>query len=78
MAWRMGIAHNIPLNELSDRLNEIDKDKRVVTACPHKDRAIIGRLFLTLDGYQAKDHVNRLMGMADTLRGDTAKQFIVP
>ena len=76
VAWHMGIAHNIPLNELPDRLDEIDKDKIVVTACPHKDRAIIGRLFLTLNGYQAKYLVNGLMGMADTLRGDTARQFI--
>ncbi|HFD11461.1 MAG TPA: rhodanese-like domain-containing protein [Crenotrichaceae bacterium] len=75
-AWHMGIAHNIPLNELPDRLDEIDKDKIVVTACPHKDRAILGRLFLTLNGYQAKYLVDGLIGMADTLRGDKARLFI--
>lgn len=75
-AWHIGIARNIPLNELPDRLDEIDKDKIVVTACPHKDRAILGRLFLTLNGYQAKYLVDGLMGMADTLRGDKARLFI--
>jgi len=75
-AWHMGIAHNIPLNELPERLDEIDKEKIVVTACPHKDRAILGRLFLTLNGYQAKYLVDGLMGMADYLRGDKAKLFV--
>ena len=75
-AWHMGIAQNIPLNELPARLNEIDKNKIIVTACPHKDRAILGRLFLTLNGYQAKYLVDGLMGLADTLRGDKARLFI--
>jgi len=75
-AWHMGIAHNIPLNELPEHLDEIDKDKIIVTACPHKDRAILGRVFLTLNGYQAKYLVDGLMGLADVLRGDKAKAFI--
>lgn len=33
-AWRMGFAFNIPLNELPKRLNELDKNKFIVTACP--------------------------------------------
>ena len=40
-AWQVGPSRNIPLNELPKRLNELDKDKIIVTACPHKDRAII-------------------------------------
>ncbi len=74
-AWNMGIARNIPLPELPERLHEIDRDKLVVTACPHKDRAILGRVFLTLNGYQAKYLVDGLMGMADYLRGDKARLF---
>ena len=38
-AWRMGFAKNIPLNELPSRLGELDKNKLIVTACPHNDRA---------------------------------------
>jgi len=75
-AWHMGIAHNIPLNELPDRLDEINKDKIVVTACPHKDRAILGRIFLVLNGYQARYLVDGLMGLADALRGDKARSFV--
>ena len=40
-AWQVGPSKNIPLNELPKRLNELDKDKIIITACPHKDRAII-------------------------------------
>ena len=75
-AWHMGGSINIPLNELPERLDEIDKNKLVVTACPHKDRAILGRIFLVLNGYQAKYLVDGLMGMADLLRGDKAKLFV--
>ncbi len=75
-AWHVGGSINIPLNELPDRLGEIDKDKLIVTACPHKDRAILGRIFLILNGFQAKYLVDGLMGMADLLRGDKAKLFI--
>ncbi|HEX5635951.1 MAG TPA: rhodanese-like domain-containing protein, partial [Gammaproteobacteria bacterium] len=45
-AWHMGIAKNIPLNELPNRLDELDKTKIIVTACPHNDRAIIAMTFL--------------------------------
>ena len=40
-AWTVGPSINIPINELPKRLNEINKNKIVVTACPHKDRAIV-------------------------------------
>jgi len=75
-AWHMGGSINIPLNELPNRLDEIDKNKLTVTACPHKDRAILGRIFLVTNGFQAKYLVDGLMGMADLLRGDKAKLFI--
>ncbi len=76
LAWHIGGSINIPLNELPERFDEIDKDKLTVTACPHKDRAILGRIFLVLNGYQAKYLVDGLMGMADLLHGDRAKLFV--
>jgi len=75
-AWHIGGSINIPLNELPERLDELDTTKFIVTACPHKDRAILGRVFLILNGFQAKYLVDGLMGMADLLRGDKAKLFI--
>lgn len=72
-AWRMGFARNIPLNELPARLGELDKNKLIVTACPHNDRANMARIFLTTKGYRAKYLEDGLLGLADLLRGDTAK-----
>jgi rhodanese-related sulfurtransferase len=75
-AWRMGFAKNIPLNELPGRLDEIDKNKLVVTACPHNDRANIARIYLTMKGYQAKYLTDGLLGLAELLRGDKARDLI--
>ena len=75
-AWHMGFAKNIPLNELPLRLKELDKNKLIITACPHNDRANIGRLFLQLKGYKVKYLSDGLLSTAEYLRGDKAKQFI--
>ena len=75
-AWRFGFMKNIPLNELPDRLKELDKTKLIVTVCPHYDRAEIARTYLTLQGYHSRYLVEGLLGLADYLRGDRAKAFI--
>ena len=49
-AWGPSFALKIPMNELPDRLNELPKDKIIVTACPHKDRAIIAMSYLRSKG----------------------------
>lgn len=73
--WHFSFSKNIPLNEMPDRLNEIDKNKLVVTACPHYDRAIMGRIFLVEKGFNARYLVEGLLGLADFLRGDNSKHF---
>ena len=73
--WHFSFSKNIPLNELPGRLNEIDKNKIVVTACPHYDRALIGRIFLVEKGFKVKYLVEGLLGFADYLRGDNAKEL---
>ena len=75
-AWRVGPSKNIPLNELPNRLSEIDMKKIVVTACPHKDRAIIAMVYLRSKGIKAKYLTDGLIGLAENLRGDNAKEFI--
>lgn len=75
-AWRMGFAKNIPLNELPSRLNELDKNKLIVTACPHNDRSHIARMYLTTKGYRVRYLHDGLIGLAELLRGDAAKDFI--
>jgi rhodanese-related sulfurtransferase len=74
--WHMNFAKNIPLNELPKRLNELPKDKLIITACPHNDRSNIARLFLVQNGYNAKYLNDGLLKTADFLRGGNAKEFL--
>lgn len=75
-AWRMGFGVNIPLNELPARLDELEKDKIIVTACPHKDRAGLAMAFLRTKGFQSKYLVDGLVGLTEYLRGDKARDFV--
>jgi len=76
LAWKVGPSTNIPLNELPKRISEIDKNKIIVTACPHKDRATIAMVYLRSKGIKAKYLTDGLIGLAENLRGDNAKEFI--
>jgi len=75
-AWQVPICQNIPLNQIPDRLDEIDKTKTIVTVCPHYDRAEIARIYLKLLGYDARYLTDGMLGMVDYLRGDRAKDYI--
>ena len=75
-AWGPSFALKIPLNELPDRLSELPKDKIIVTACPHKDRAIIAMTYLRSKGIKAKYLTDGLIGLAENLRGDDALYFM--
>ncbi|MFA5454274.1 MAG: rhodanese-like domain-containing protein [Sulfurimonas sp.] len=75
-AWNMPFAKNIPLNELPNRLNELPKDKLIITACPHNDRANMARVYLTMKGYNVKYLSDGLMKTTDLLRGGAAVSFI--
>lgn len=75
-AWHIGFSKNIPLNELPDRLDELDKNKLIITACPHNDRANIARMYLMLKGYNVRYLSDGLLTVSNYLRGDNAKEFI--
>ena len=75
-AWKVGPSISIPLNELPARLDEIDKTRIVVTACPHKDRATIAMVYLRSKGFKAKYLTDGLIGLAENLRGDNARSFM--
>ena len=75
-AWRMGFGLTIPLNELPKRLQELPKDKIIVTACPHKDRSAIAMAYLRSKGYNATYLTDGLVGLAEHLRGDQAQDFM--
>ncbi len=75
-AWHIGFGDHIPLNELPDRLDEIDKDKTIVTMCPHYDRAEIARLYLKLNGFDARYLTDGMLKVVDYLRGDKARDYM--
>lgn len=75
-AWHMGFSTNIPLNELPERLHELDKSKLIVTMCPHNDRANLARIYLLLQGYNVRYLSDGLLRTADFLRGENAKEFV--
>ena len=75
-AWKVVPSINIPINELPNKLSSMDKTKTIVTACPHKDRAIIAMVYLRSKGFKAKYLTDGLIGFAENLRGDDAKSFI--
>ena len=75
-AWRTGFALNMPLNELPRRIGELPKDKTIVVACPHKDRSAIAMAYLRSKGYDAKYLTDGLLGLAELLRGERAKDFM--
>lgn len=75
-AWWMGFGLQIPLNELPRRMAELPKDKIIVTACPHKDRSAIAMTYLRTKGYNARYLTDGLIGLAENLRGDNARDFL--
>lgn len=75
-AWHIGFAKNIPINELPKRLNELDKNKLIITACPHNDRANIARMFLMFKGYSVKYLSDGLLSTTDYLKGRNAQEFM--
>jgi len=75
-AWHIAGSINIPLNELPKRYKELSKEKLIITACPHNDRSNMARIFLTLQGYNAKYLNDGLLKTADFLRGENAKDYL--
>ena len=75
-SWNMPFAISIPLPDLPKNLDKLDKEKIIVTACPHNDRAIIAMTYLKTKGYNAKYLTDGLLGLADYLRGENALNFI--
>ncbi|MBD3724284.1 MAG: rhodanese-like domain-containing protein [Flavobacteriaceae bacterium] len=75
-AWGMNYALKMPLNQLPARFKELPKDKLIVTACPHKDRAIIAMMYLISKGYKVGYLKDGLIGLTEFLRGENAKDFI--
>ncbi len=57
-------AHHIPLNELPERLNEVPKEKLVITFCSSIVRAAIAYTYLLEKGF---DKVKVFLGTSEQL-----------
>ena len=75
-AWHLAGSTNIPINELPERLDELDKNRLLVTVCPHNDRANLARIYLKLKGYNVRYLSDGLLYAMELLRGDNAQTFI--
>jgi rhodanese-related sulfurtransferase len=56
--------------------DQLDRDKIIVTMCPHYDRAEIARLYLTLKGYRSCYFNAGMLKLVDYLRGDKARDYM--
>jgi len=67
---------NIPLNELFDAktMQKIPKDKKIVTICPHGNRAMIASFALTRAGIDSQTLVGGLAGWNQVLKSVTVLQ----
>lgn len=75
-AWSVGIGQHMPLNEIPNRLDELDPQKTIVTMCPHYDRAEIARLYLTMQGFHSRYLTDGMLGIANHFRGDVARDYM--
>lgn len=73
--WNFSFMKNIPINELPDRLDELNKDSLIVVACPRNDRANIAMHYLKMKAYNVKFLSDGLLKMTDYLLGGAAKKY---
>lgn len=68
-------ARHIPINELPQRLGEIDRNKIVVTVCRTYVRAAIARTYLVLNGFESRYLVDGMSGLSEYLQTESGKEF---
>jgi rhodanese-related sulfurtransferase len=73
--WHSGIAKNIPINELPDRLDELDAEKLIVTVCPHNLRSNIAMHYLKTKGFNVKFLTDGLTTLNSQLLGGGARKL---
>jgi len=73
--WQLNFGLRIPANELTERLDELPKDKLIVVACPKSDRSNMTRMWLANQGFQVKYLVGGLLGLMEHLKGGKAKMI---
>jgi rhodanese-related sulfurtransferase len=74
--WQVNFALKIPANELPDRLDELPKDKLIVTACPRNNRSNMAMVYLRSEGFNVKYLEDGLLKLLEHLRGNKAKDIL--
>jgi len=74
--WQVNFALEIPANELPDRLDELPKDKLIVTACPRNNRSNMASTYLKSEGFEAKYLEDGLLKLLEHLKGGKAKDIM--
>jgi len=73
--WNSRIFKNIPINELPNRLDELDPTKLIIAACPHSTRSIIAMHYLKTEGFDVKFLSDGLIEFNNSLLGGNAKKL---
>jgi rhodanese-related sulfurtransferase len=73
--WGFSFTKHIPLNELPSRLDELDKNKLIVTICPESTRSNMACLYLLSEGFNVKFSDDGLIKLTNRLRGAKAKDL---
>ena len=73
--WNTHVFKSIPINELPNRLNELDHDKLIVTACPYSTRSNIAMHYLKIAGFNVKYLSDGLIAFNSLLLGGGAKKL---
>lgn len=70
---QLAFAHNIPTNQIPDRLEEIPKNKTIIVFCSSTTRATIVSVYLQLNGYE---HVKIMMAKLGDLAGNFMPGYV--
>jgi rhodanese-related sulfurtransferase len=65
--WNIEGSKNIPLSQISNSLNDIPKDKEIVTICPRGNRSGMATFMLQRQGYKVRTLEEGLTGWSSTL-----------
>jgi len=76
--WGLKFGLQIPPDQLPDRLEQLPKNKLIVTICPGKDRSNLVASYLREKGFNAKYLPDGLEGLISYLRGTGAKKLTPP
>jgi rhodanese-related sulfurtransferase len=74
-AYHLNFMKHIPINEIPEKLGELDKSKIIVTVCTNYDRAEMVRIYLALKGFRSRYLVDGMIGLHEYLTRGYGKEF---